>query len=144
MITTQLTIFKVRTSFEVNMAVSPCWHAPVPTSHLDGVLRKHCFPRLPFGNVSDPFAGLPLQCLELVGKLGSPYQSHQMQLHCYWAGSSTSIIPCHWKSGQFHTARKRCSIPGRFYGQFLLTLDPLQRGGLQGKTDAVYDKAIVY
>ncbi len=28
-----------------------------------------------------PFAELPLQCLELVGKLGPPYQSHQMQLY---------------------------------------------------------------
>ncbi len=28
-----------------------------------------------------PFAELPLQCLESVGKLGSPYQSHGMQQH---------------------------------------------------------------
>ncbi len=39
-----------------------------------------------------PFAELPLQLLEL----GPPYQSRQMQLYRYWAGSSTSIIPCHW------------------------------------------------
>ncbi len=43
-----------------------------------------------------PFTGLPLKFLELVGKLGPPYQSHQMHLHRYWTGSSTSIIPCHW------------------------------------------------
>ncbi len=55
-----------------------------------------------------PFAGFPLQRLELVGKLGPLYQSHQMQLHLYWTGSFTSIIPCHLKSGQFHTGHKRC------------------------------------
>ncbi len=26
----------------------------------------------------------------------------------YWTGSSISIIPCNWQSGQFHTGRKRC------------------------------------
>ncbi len=36
-----------------------------------------------------PFAELPLKCLELVGKLGRLYQSHQMQPYRYWAGSST-------------------------------------------------------
>ncbi len=46
-----------------------------------------------------PFAELPLLCLELVNKLGPPYQSHQMQLYRYWAGSSSSITLRHWKSG---------------------------------------------
>ncbi len=90
-----------------------------------------------------PFAELPLQCLELVSKLGPPYQSHQMQLYQYWAGSSTSIILCHWKCGRFFTGRKRCQRPGRFHGQFLLILHPLQRGCLQIKTFAVYDKAVI-
>ncbi len=42
-----------------------------------------------------PFAELPLKCLGLVSKLGPPYQSHQMQLYRYWAGSFSSIILCH-------------------------------------------------
>ncbi len=54
------------------------------------------------------FADLPLQILEMVGKLGPPCQSHQMQIYRYWAGSSTLIIPYHWKTGRFHIGRKRC------------------------------------
>ncbi len=55
-----------------------------------------------------PFTELLLQCLEVVAKLGPPYQYHQKQLLCrYLAGSSSSIILCHWKSGRFHTGRKR-------------------------------------
>ncbi len=64
---------------------------------------------VPQGSViGRPFAELPLQCLELVGKLAPPYESHQMQPRRYWAGFSTPIIPCHWKSGRFHSSRKRC------------------------------------
>ncbi len=58
-----------------------------------------------------------------------------------WADSSTSIIPCHWTSGRFHTCRKRCKRPGRSHEQFLLTLHPLQTGCLQSKTDVIYGKA---
>ncbi len=68
-----------------------------------------------------PLAELPLEYMELVSKLGLPYQSHEIQLYCFWAGSSTSIILCQWKFGRFHIGRKRCLRPGRSYGQFLLT-----------------------
>ncbi len=91
-----------------------------------------------------PFAELPQQCLELVGKLGPPYQFYQMQQYRCWSGSSSSIIICHWKSGQFHTCCRRCYRPGRSHGQFLHTLHPLQSGCLQSKTNAVYDKAVVH
>ncbi len=84
-----------------------------------------------------PFAELPSQCLEVVG------QFHRMQLYRYWAGSSSSIILCHWKSGQFHTGHQSCDRPGRSHGHFVLTLHQLQRGYLQSKTYAVYDKAVV-
>ncbi len=66
-----------------------------------------------------------------------------MQLHRYWMGSSTSIIPCHWKSWRFHAGRKRCLRPGCSHGQFLLTLHPLRRGCLQSKLGAVNGKAVV-
>ncbi len=33
-----------------------------------------------------------VQCLELVGNLGPPYQFHQILLHRYWTGSSTFLI----------------------------------------------------
>ncbi len=60
---------------------------------------------------------------------------------CYWTGSSTSTIPCNWKPWQFRTTRKRCY--GRSHGQLFITLQSLQRGCLQSKTDDVYDKAVV-
>ncbi len=74
--------------------------------------------------IKQRFAKLPLQCLKLVGKLGPPYQSHQMELHRYCASSSTSISPCDWKPGRFHTGRKRCWRPGRSHGQNVFTLNP--------------------
>ncbi len=54
-----------------------------------------------------PFADLLLECLEVVGKLGPPDQSQQMQLYRYWVGSSSSIILRQWKSERLHTGRKR-------------------------------------
>ncbi len=38
---------------------------------------------------SDLLQSSPLQCLELVGKLGPPFQSLQIQPQRYWTGSST-------------------------------------------------------
>ncbi len=38
------------------------------------------------------FLQYPLQYLEVVGKLGPPYQSDQMQLYLYWVGSSSYTI----------------------------------------------------
>ncbi len=87
------------------------------------------------------FAGLPLQCLELVGKLGPPYQSHQMQLHRYWTGLSISIISYHWKSIPYRSQTLLKTWAS--YRLLILTLYPLQRSCLQSKTDAVYDKAVV-
>ncbi len=46
-----------------------------------------------------PFAERPLKRLESVGKLGPPYQSHQIQLYRYRVDSPSPIILCHWKSG---------------------------------------------
>ncbi len=36
-------------------------------------------------------AELSLKCLKLVGKLGPPYQYHQMQLYRYWMGYSIQV-----------------------------------------------------
>ncbi len=83
---------------------------------------------------------LHLQCIELVGKLGHPYQYHQMHLYRYWAGSSTYIIPCHWIPGD----SIRIANVVKDLGQLFLTLKSLQRGSFQSKTYVVYDKAVVH
>ncbi len=83
-----------------------------------------------------PFAELLLQRLELVSKLGPPYQSHQMQL--------LGGLP-HFNYPLPLEAR---AIPYRSVTllkawAFFLTLHPLQRGCLQSKTHVVYEKAVV-
>ncbi len=82
-----------------------------------------------------------LSTMSGIGRLIGTF--HQMQLHRYWTGSSTSVITCHWKSGQFHTGRKHYKRPGRSHGHFLLTLHPWQIGCLKGKAHVVYDKVVV-
>ncbi len=68
-----------------------------------------------------------------------------LSAYMIFAGSCGHVLSLmihrQWKSGRFHTGRKRRLRQGDAHGQFLLTLRPLQRGCFQSKPYVVYDKA---
>ncbi len=72
------------------------------------------------------------QCLEVVLKLRSP--------NLLLSSGISSL--CHGISWRFHTGHNLCYRLGRSHGWFLLTSHALQRGCLQSKTCAVFDKAV--